>query len=255
MVALDTAVDMVKLASGKSVEDVIIPNGFLRLSKAATRLEAGMWGGLPKSAQLRVIKPQHRWAFSMGPGPQKSEASKSLRTAAIQGKLILYVCASARDANDKFDPNPVALPTAVVSRLIRSRGSLPDHAIRTSLKIVGGNTKLLALLQSGVLMVRAQEFNNWYRSERAKRRWPSQRSSEKPREGRPSKQTTPLRNAVMSAMREKKPSIAALWRLLLDSGRTDVPSVDTLGRLVDQLFRETGEPEFRRTKRFRRKRS
>jgi len=44
-----------------------------------------------------------------------------------------------------------------------------------------------------------------------------------------------------------------LHRLLVASGRSDVPSQDTLARLVDQLHRETGEAALLRTPRARRK--
>ena len=50
-----------------------------------------------------------------------------------------------------------------------------------------------------------------------------------------------------------KASIAKLHRLLIDSGGFEVPSPDTLARLVERLHAETGEAEFFRAKRTRRK--
>jgi hypothetical protein len=67
--------------------------------------------------------------------------------------------------------------------------------------------------------------------------------------------TSSLRTAVAGALRERKRSVAELRRDLIASGRNDVPSVDTLERLVDLLHRETGNPEFYRMKRRRVKRT
>jgi hypothetical protein len=91
--------------------------------------------------------------------------------------------------------------------------------------------------------------------ERRKGRWPSQHLGKGPADGRPSRITRSLRNAVAKALRERKRRVAELRRDLIASGRTDVPSVDTLERLVDQLHRETGRPEFFRMKRRRPKRT
>jgi hypothetical protein len=51
-----------------------------------------------------------------------------------------------------------------------------------------------------------------------------------------------------------KDGIAMVRRLLVeDSSASEVPSPDTLARLVDRLHWETGESEFFRAKRARRK--
>ena len=138
---------------------------------------------------------------------------------------------------------PVAVPVPVVKRLIASRGSLPDHPIRPSMQTAKGNEKLYALLVVGSLVVRASDFDVWYQSERAKGRWPSQRSKEK-KNGRPTRQTEALGNAVLALVNDLKwngkDGITTLHRLLVASGRSDVPSQDTLARLVDHLYRETG---------------
>jgi hypothetical protein len=117
----------------------------------------------------------------------------------------------------------------------------------------------LALLTVGILVVREGEFMPWYRSERSKGKWPSQRSRLKRGGGRPTKQTEAIRNAILELVREGawngKASIAKLHRLFVNSGRTDVPSPDTLARLVDRLRHETGEPGFLRPTRSQRKRT
>lgn len=64
---------------------------------------------------------------------------------------------------------PVTVPVSVVARLISTRGSLPDHPIRPTIKTAEGDAV-------GVLVIRASDFDVWYRSDRAKGKWPSQRS-------------------------------------------------------------------------------
>jgi hypothetical protein len=181
-----------------------------------------------------------------------------------KGKLVIYVLAihpvrSEDHSLTACSPEkiePVAVPVNVVKRLIASRCSLPDHPIRPSIETADGNQKLFALLTVGLLVVRTSDFDVWYQSDRAKGRWPSQKSKEK-KDGRPTKQSDPLRNAVLALVHDHKWSgkdpISALHRLLVASGRSDVPSQDTLARLVDQLHRETGEAALLRTPRVRRK--
>jgi hypothetical protein len=233
------------------MDGVDIPDGYLLLSEAVARLAQGMWGGLRAPAPLRAIKPKYKRTVSLGFGPWTQEAAKRLRAAAADGKINVFTFVGAQAKENNLDPNPVALPIIVLDRLIPGRESLPDRPIRSSLKIAGGDQILFRRLQLGLLHVQAKEFNNWYRLERAKGTWPSQRSKTQ-KQGRPSKQTEPLKNAVTNAMREEKTSIAGLRRRLLAMGQVDVPSLDTLARLVDQLYRETGETVFRRKGRRRR---
>jgi len=106
-------------------------------------------------------------------------------------------------------------------------------------------------------IIGARDFDAWYRSERAKGKWPSQRSKLKIGGGRPTKQVKRVRKAVIELVHDGKwsgkASIAKLHRLLIDSGGFEVPSPDTLARLVERLHAETGEAEFFRAKRTRRK--
>jgi hypothetical protein len=147
---------------------------------------------------------------------------------------------------------PLVLPVSVLERLITSHGCLPDHPIRPSMKTAGGNAELFASLANGLLVVRVKEFDVWYQSELSKGNWPSQRSKEK-KSGRPTKQTEAVRNAVLALVHDRKwngkDPISALHRLLVDSGHSDVPSQDTLARLVDRLHSETGEPGLLRMRR------
>jgi hypothetical protein len=192
------------------------------------------------------------------------KAGRRLRAAAVRGKLAIYVFAKPQVRSEHHhltdcSPEkiePLVVPVNVVKRLIASRGGLPDHPIRPSIKTAEGNEKLFALLTVGLLVVRASDFDVWYQSERVKGRWPSQRSKLKIN-GRPTKQTDPLRNAVLALIHDHKWSgkdpVSALHRMLVASGHSEVPSQDTLARLVDHLHNETGEAGLLRITRVRRK--
>jgi len=246
--------------------DQPIPTGFLLISDAVNRLANGMWGGLPRPVAVGDIKREYNRA-SIGFGPWRESAAQCFRAAAVDGDLAIYVRAGpqrrskARHVKQRLspDPDPVPVPTSVLKRLIRSREGLPDHPIRPTLKTAEGNETLWALLISGVLVVRKSEFLGWYRAERAKGRWASQRASVGRRSGRPTKRTGSLRKAVLALVWDGawsgKDSFTKLRRLLLASAHSDVPSADTLARLVRRLHRETGEPELFRRARVKRSRT
>jgi hypothetical protein len=235
----------------------LMPEGCLSVSCATNRLADGMWGGLPRPDPVVSIK-QSQKKLSVGFGPWREKAAECLRDAAVNGKLAVYVVAEpkVRSKNrilterSPEEIEPVVVPEDVIKRLMTSRGGLPDHAIRPSIRTAGGDESLLALLTTGLLVVRTNDFDVWYQSERAKGRWASQRRRTKSPDGRPTKQTETLRNAVLGLVRDLKwngkAGIAALHRLLVTSGRSEIPSPDTLARLVDQMHRETGEAGLRR---------
>jgi hypothetical protein len=224
-----------------------------------------MWGGLQRPVPVKRIKrtyPRERIGFSHW----RERAGQCLSQAAAEGNLAVYLVIRsplafripALTRRPLTETEPVIVPVEVVRRLMTPRGSLPDHPLRPSMKIAGGDRKLLALLTVGVLVVRESEFNGWYRSERAKGKWASQRSRSKRGSGQPTKQTEAMRDAVLGLVREGawsgKASITKLHNLLIKSERDDVPSPDTLTRLVKQLHDETGEPELLlRIRRARRK--
>jgi hypothetical protein len=239
--------------------------GHLRISCATNRLAEGMWGGLPRPEPVVMLK-QSQQKLSVGFGPWREKAAECLTAAAIKGELAIYVVAEPKvPSKDRIltgrspkQTDPVVVPRAVLMRLITSHGGLPDHPFRPSIRTAGGDDSLLSLLTTGLLVVRTSDFETWYRSERAKGRWASQRSRKKSPEGRPTKQTDALRNAVLRLVRDLEwngeAGIAALRRLLVASGRSDVPSPDTLARLVDQMYHETGEAGLRRIARAQRTR-
>lgn len=249
----------------KSMSESSAPEGYLRVSDAVALLAAGMWGGLPRPAPVQAIKRTFK-KLSVGFGPWREKAGRCLRSAAVQGKLPIYVVAERQVApgapaaapSSSETTHPKVVSPGVVRQLATTRGSLPDHPIRPSIKTVAGDMRLLRLLTVGVLLVRASEFRRWYRSERAKGKWRLQRSRSAAAVGRPAKQSDGIRNAIIALVRDGKWSaeagIAKLHSLLCVSSRSDVPSPDTLARLVDQLHQETGEPEYFRPKRARRKR-
>jgi hypothetical protein len=240
------------------------PEGFLCISDAVNRLAEGMWGGLTRPIPVQAAKLTAQRG-SVGYGPWRQHAAQSLRAAALKGELAVYVVKDPQASPQECDPArvahkgflPVVVPVSVLTRLLTSRTGLPDHAIRPTIRSVEGNEQLYVFLSVGVLAVREREFEVWYRSERAKGKWSSQRSRSKVANGRPTRQTETLRNAVLRLVREGawsgKSTFTELHRLLVTSGRSDVPSLDTLERLVRRLHLETGGPELFRIARVRRK--
>ena len=121
--------------------------------------------------------------------------------------------------------------------------------------------KLFGLLKVGVLVMRESEFKHWYRSARARGKWPSQRSKlqANKRGGRPSKKTQSLQNTILDFVRDAtwtaKDGPTKLRRLLIVGGHVAVPSRDTLRRLINDMHAATGQQELLLKKRFRRKAS
>jgi hypothetical protein len=244
------------------MNDVILPEGYIRLSYAVSRLANGMWGGIRRPVPVQEFKQTFKKA-SIGFGPWREHVGQRFTAAVVQGDLAVYVVPKSRgpSAVPTETPRsvetitPILVPVNVLKRLITRRGSLSDRPIRLSIKTTDRNEKLFLLLRDGLLVVRASDFNTWYRSDLAKGKWPSQRERSKISNGRPTKQTEAIRNAVLALTRRgawsRKAGIPKLRRLLVASDRSDIPSVDTLERVVEQLHRETGEPELRRKPRAR----
>ena len=158
---------------------------------------------------------------------------------------------------------PVVVPVEIVRLLIPIRGGLPDHpsgflsgCTNRQIMKAGGTERLFSLLKAGTLLVEAAEFDTWYRSQQALGKWPSQRQRTKRGRGRPIRQTDRIRNAILACVNDgawtaSSDSIADLERKLGERGQTDVPSPDTLARLVDRLFAETSNSALRRKSRAR----
>jgi hypothetical protein len=236
------------------------PHGYLRFSHAVSRLADGIWGGLPRPVAVVEIKEIWR-DVSVVFGPWREQAGKRLTAAVMNEELAVYMVADPRSEEAALKPcapkqtEPLALPLNLLRQLLtNSRGILTDHVIRPMLKTVEHNLTLFHLLTEGLLVVRASDFDVWYRSERGKGKWSSQRSRSRRGNGRPTKQTEGDRNAVFALVRSGswsgKESIAKLHRILKRE-RPGVPSPDTLARMVDELHRETGDSGLLRTRRAR----
>ena len=232
---------------------------FILLSAAVQRLAEGMWGGIRRAepvAELKREKPR----LSVGWGSWRERAGAALRSAILEGKLSVY----ARPTIDAEAGEPLGgqisdlttiVPVSVFQRLITPRGIPTDHPYRPTLATVGNDSKLLARLLSGVLVLRKVEFDKWFKRELAKGRWPSQVTRQKTPFGRPTKQTDTITAAILGLVNgrewDARLAVAALRQSLMSQGRDDVPSPDTLARMVDRLYRETGDPRLRRSRRSR----
>jgi hypothetical protein len=223
-----------------------ILSAFLRLSDAAYRLAQGMWGGLRQADPVRAVKRCEK-KLSVGFGPWQERAKRRIRTAAVAGELTVYVLTESKFGIDA----PAPVPASILERLITSRGGLPDHCVRMSVQKANGDVELARLLTNGLLVVRKFDFDKWYRSERAKGKWPSQKSRLKKPRGRPRKQSAELHNAILRQMRDgawrATDGIPALRRILVQTGLVEVPSVNTLRSMVSEMLAETGDAELRVT--------
>jgi hypothetical protein len=235
-----------------------VPNGFILFSEAIRRLQISMWGGFPRPIESRRLRERLRkegeHEVRVGFGPWRQRAGECLTQAALNGKLRVYLAHQDQDT-----PVCTIIPSNVLGRLITSRGSLPDQPIRPSIKACEGDENLFLLLKTGCLVVAESKFNDWREAEYSRGKWPSQRSRSKHGDGRPTKQTDPLRKEVLALVGDDvwngRQPITRLQNLLIASGRDNVPSTDTLARLVDNLHGEIGHPDLHRVKRVRRKRS
>jgi hypothetical protein len=237
-----------------TLTDSTVPDGFLRFSDGVNRLAEGMWGGLTQPFPVRGVKRASKKA-SVIFGPRREQAGRRLTAAAIAGELPVYLFPESNPPSNAPTEllhsirKPVIVSTALLKSLVTTRNAFPDHPIqswaKTSMRIAGGDKKLYWLLKAGIMLLRSEEFDIWYRKERARGRWPSQAPRVR-KIGRPSVGTRGLKNAIIEALHQRKTGMAELRRRLEADGRTDVPSPDTLARLVDQLHRETGKPELLR---------
>ena len=207
----------------------IMSKTYLPFSEAVVRLAAGMWGEFKRADPVAAAKRNKiNNKLSIGFGPQREYAGQRLTEAALNGELKIWV-ANKSEGRELFEHTIV--PVEILKRLITVRETLPDHPIRLSKKIAIENDKLFALLRTGVLVVDETEFKAWYRSERDKHKWPSQRSSLKARRGRPTKQSDALRNAILTIVKRglwsRKDGIRKLGTLVADTIRIRFDFRDT----------------------------
>jgi hypothetical protein len=110
----------------------------------------------------------------------------------------------------------------------------------------------LAHLDQSVLVLERTEFENWYRSQRHRKIWPSQRPSVQAaakapcRPGRP-RLKIDLKNTIINLIREgawsrERPVRDLRGQLRLRHPHVQPPSDATIRRRLDELRVETGEP-------------
>ena len=226
----------------------------MSLRKVENSLDRRMWAGVGRAELAQQARREQKNKRSIGFSPRRERVARSLHAAFFTGKFTLYVAADEarfRERSNRIpswakDPMPV--PKELLGHVF-VKGRLPaTFAIRPSRKLAG-NDKLFALLNCGYLVVREGDFKRWLRSEHRRRRWPSQNLSEVQTRpvGRPNMVNPRLRNAILEIARDQvwmgdRQPITSLHRLLNDKG-LDVPSVDTIARIVDELSALTGAPE------------
>ncbi|MET4841931.1 hypothetical protein [Bradyrhizobium japonicum] len=202
----------------------------LLISEAVAHLEAGMYGNFNR-AEAVIEARKHFPGASIGFGPQKEHAARIIDRAILKSELSVFVLPDAIEGEARGAPLQVA--SDALRKMIRTRGGLPDHAVQPFVKD----------LSKSALYLRREEFEAWYQKAKKKRNWPSQRSSCKPRMGRPSKQTELLDSikAIANGGRwsAEQNFIADLVRLLKSKGVT--ASRQTVERTVELLYRETGD--------------
>ena len=244
----------------RSRDDGRVPAGFLLVSEATVRLYRGIWGSLTRANVVAAVKKKIP-RLSAAAASRRSFSTEYFATAAVEGKLPIYVVADPELAPEKYPEEglapaptkePVMVPVGILKRLIQARGGLPDHPIGVSLKAVANDLRMFVLLRVGLLVVPTNDFERWYRSERSRGKWQSQRKSSKRGVGRPRKQDA-WRNAVLAIVNDgswtAKQPISKLSALLKGSECSNVPSEDTLGRLVNNLSIEIADPDLVRAKR------
>lgn len=232
--------------------------GFLKISTAVRRLADGMYGGfsvaeLVRHATARLVEVEGpgRSAKTQRPrfGPQSTDAAQLIRRAAESGALPTWVVKRDAARPDLVSPSAVKL-------VIGARGGLPDHPTLFQGRRDRSVEPLLDRLRGGLLLVQEKEFAAWYRKQRQRGRWPSQRQRKPTGRGRPRKRSQALDNQILRMVRDDRwdagQPISKLCSLLKQLHAEDeLPSAETISRFVDALFHETGNEKLRRARRSR----
>jgi hypothetical protein len=227
-----------------------IPSNYMLLSSAVASLEDGMFGGMARPEMVRQVKNDLP-RLPVGFGPRRQEAAGRLYGALVAGELPVYVEFGPK-MTDRSEPQILPVGPTILKSLPRSRGGLPDRAVRVPAALLWTGAidgELFRALSSGRLLLRRSEFENWYARERQRGKWPSQHGRKQRRVGRPSKRVV-LRDAIVALVNEgrwdgNKDPVAELTALLVENGRA-LMSHDTVARAVDHLFREHGDERLRR---------
>jgi hypothetical protein len=243
-------------------EDRHILAGYLSLRAIEKSLDRRIWAGFGRAELAKGALGEQTGKGSIGFGPRRERVATSLKAAFFAGELTLYVAADEARFRERgnevpsWAKEPVPVPKELLGHVFVKGRLSSTFAIRPSRKRAG-NDRLFALLNCGHLVVREKDFKRWVQSERCKHRWPSQKDAQRAPVGRPKRLNARVEKAILEIAREQvwigdRDPITKLHGLLNKKG-IDVPSVDTLVRIVDELFATTGEPELRRRRRSRRK--
>lgn len=233
-------------------------------SEATEVLRQRMFGNLERPdpvVEARQKLPSLRVSFL----PWREEAAERILDGARRGELSVWVWREGQA--------PILLASSIVGRLITVRGGLPDFPFRVPWKLVKeglATEQLCVTLENGVLILDRNEFSAWCEKQHRRQIWPSQEAEArrrasspqeqnvKPRRGRPSRRTETVRNAVLALIEDgvwdaREQTVEGLCRLLRSRSCLEVPSRDTVRRLVDDLFREKGKIRLQRVVRRRRR--
>ena len=249
----------------------------LLISEATARLQKGMFARkptpllvaeakmrfehaqkLPPTAALagkqKAYAPQRterRQKLSIGCGPRREKAANLIRIAALAGKLKVYVTYGTE--HQTFE----AVSPDILTLIVTARNALPDHPTHIYRAPHGSSIDpaYLMRLSRGTLYLSKSEFELWYRAEKAKQKWPSQQEGQKRRAkvGRP--RMAPIwRERIVECVEAgrwtaQEPIVALRKQLLKYPSDAQLPSDDTLARIVDKLFPEEGDDHYRRNKR------
>jgi len=195
-----------------------------------------MFGNLPRAQLVTEIKRGAPW-LRVNFGAQRKETRTQIWRAGRAGKLRIYAILA-----DSLEPQ--VLYPEILACIIRVRGGLPDDVGRlvSFKKLVPASRALYFGIRDSILAVNEQEFERWRTGKHKEGKWASQRSKKetKKQRGRPRVRDNDLRTQILVCLRDDRwtgrDGIPALKKIL-DSilGRTNVPSEDTLARIVRAL--------------------
>src|SRR6476661_2288917 len=98
-----------------------MPKNYLYFSDAVSRLDVGMWAGLPRPDPVVAVKRIEPYQNTIRFGPRREQAGQHLTAAVLKGELKVYLVGRT---NTPEPPNPTIVPVNILKRLITVRGSL-----------------------------------------------------------------------------------------------------------------------------------
>jgi hypothetical protein len=153
--------------------EVTPPPGYVMISESVNRLEKGMFAQLPRPVLVHEVKrnPDIGRDASIGFGPWRDQAAKSIRDAAIAGHLM--VCCAIVDESRAVDEGSIeSVPKEALKLVIPVHSGLPDYAVHVYRPQPGSSisSRLLAKLRKSIMLLSRVEFDAWYEAERRKTR-------------------------------------------------------------------------------------